>query len=666
MTYRGNTNLFRIDKFFPYKSVWEVSKKTNQLDFTAQDIFLENVLKQLLERRGFFIPSILIFRFHNEIFIKLFFLKIKGYQKYIVRKRTRDLDYRYRKINKARLKVTNHLKKTQTLLLLNLISNNNFYKKYVKQHIFKYKPLQKQLKKIKKTNELSFTNIFNILYSNLLDSNKNITMNKQYLKSISNFKKYHVLTTNNLVKKNNNKNLFFTNKIKNISKVNGSKNKISLYKHKKDLTNLKLLSVIIKPLLNDLKNVINNKSLKKNNLNNIKTNYKNEYNIKNLYIYLILKTLNKNIKYNMTIFNDIIKNVKNKNLLIKLYNIIKKIENKNILTITNKNYHENLYIQLIKNYNNLKNVIVKKNLNLTNKYIYKTLLNCFIIYKNIYNKYWLLNILKQKTKNKLFSFDQLLQKYCGVSKIRFQYYHLKPVTSLISNKISSLFNNLTNFEKLIFYKFFKKNTNISINKKNFFNFTKWLQKIEILNITKKLPINNLIFFKNSLLIELKKHVLLNNLFQNTKLNKYKNEPYFKDLVKIFAQLFFNNKASNYLLIRFISFQFRILNRKKQRKFLTCIKRICEHFEIHPLLKSQFALKLRIKGRIGGRPRKKVFVIQTSKLFLTEKDNLIDSNTIQAYSRYGSYGISVWLRRTDLFSLYTKSIINKQELSYKNF
>jgi len=664
MTYRGNTNLFRIDKFFPYKSVWEVSKKTNQLDFTAQDIFLENVLKQLLERRGFFIPSVLIFRFHNEIFIKLFFLKIKGYQKYIVRKRTRDLDYRYRKINKARLKITNNLKKTQTLLLLNLISNNNFYKKYVKQHIYKYKPLQKQLKKIKKSNELSVANIFNIIYSNLLESNKNVIINKEYLQNISHFKKYQLKNKFNQLVKIKNKNLIFTNSIKNILKVNGSKNKISLYKHKKDLTNIKLLSIIIKPLLNDLKNIINNKNIKQNNLKIIKNKYNTEYNIKNLYIFLILKTLNNNINYNISQFKNIIKNLQNKNLLVKFHNILKRIENKTILKYSNKTYHENLYIQLIKNYMNLKNIIIKKNINLTNKYVYKTLLNCFIIYKNIYNKYWLINMLKQK--NKLFSFDQLLQKYCGVSKIRFQYYHLKPVTALINNKVNSLFNNLTHFEKLIFYKFFKSNMNISINKKNFFNFVKWLQKIEILNITKKLPLNNLIFFKNNLLIELKKHVLLNNLFQNTKLNKYKNEPYFKDLVKIFAQLFFNNKASNYLLIRFISFQFRILNRKKQRKFLTCIKRICEHFEIHPLLKAQFALKLRIKGRIGGRPRKKIFVIQTSKLFLTEKDNLIDSNTIQAYSRYGSYGISVWLRRTDLFSLYTKSIINKQELSYKNF
>jgi len=691
MTYRGNANLFRIDKFFPYKSIWEVAKRTNQLDFTAQDILLETVLRQLLERRGFFIPSLLIFRFHNEIFIKLFFIKIKGYQKYILRKRSRDLDYRYRKANKARYKFTNLLKKTQTLLLLDIIHNNIIYKKYVHTFLYKFKSLQKQLKKYNKiTNkEQNFTSteLFLINKYRVLTFLKNKKFNKKNIKNLILLKKI-IVKKKVQDSKIRSSLLFFTKKIK-IKQIKNKKTlqlSYNLFKRQKDITNLKLLTIYIGPLLSDLKSLILLKKIdqkKEKNIllfQNLSKKYSKEYHYKNFFLYLMLLKNKKDISFQEKIisFYNIIKTSQNKNLLnlfnciLKKYNFLNKfsiIKSKiNLSKIQSSSFLSNYYIKLLLNKNlilqNIKKHETKININ---KLIYKTLFLCIIITKHIYNKNWFLLIQKLKKTIKL-PFEQLLSNYCGVPKLRIQYYNLKPLLLPLTQVYAQTYINLTFFEKNIFNYFFQKKNNLIITKKNFLFFNLWLKKIELTLMTKRnsLKLSNLLNFRNNILLHLKKRILLQTLFQNTKFNKYRNEPYYKDLLKIFAYLFFNKKASTYLLIRFISFQFRILNRKKQRKFLTFIKRICEHFEIHPLLKAQFALKLRIKGRIGGKPRKKVFTIQTSKLFLTEVDNLIEANTLQAYSRYGSYGISLWLRRTDLFSNYTKQIGFKTTLPYKHF
>jgi len=165
MTSKGNINLLKIDKIFPTKSFWEISKHNNIINLAAQDIYLERVLRQLLERNGFFIPNILIIRFHNELFLKIFFIKIKGYYKYMIRKRIKLLNYKFRKKNLKIFKIRNFLKKKKKNLLLKIILSNYVFQKFLLKKIQTNKIFKKNFikKKIKKNNK----KIIKIIYEYL-------------------------------------------------------------------------------------------------------------------------------------------------------------------------------------------------------------------------------------------------------------------------------------------------------------------------------------------------------------------------------------------------------------------------------------------------------------------------------------------------------------------
>ena len=138
MTYRGNLNLNKSGYLFPYKSFWEVSNHVNKMDLLAQDILMEKVIRQLLERCGFFIPCLYIYRFHNEIFIKIFFFKLQTFFTFMSKKNIKLLSYKYRKRKLKVFKMKTFLQKTKKVLFLNLIKSNFIYQKFFFNKIKKY------------------------------------------------------------------------------------------------------------------------------------------------------------------------------------------------------------------------------------------------------------------------------------------------------------------------------------------------------------------------------------------------------------------------------------------------------------------------------------------------------------------------------------------------
>ena len=257
-------------------------------------------------------------------------------------------------------------------------------------------------------------------------------------------------------------------------------------------------------------------------------------------------------------------------------------------------------------------------------------------------------------------FEHLLTNYFGITRLRLQFIKLNTLLKYkhMMKYYIYIYYYISHMEKKFFAKYLNKYSYLTIHQL-FYNF-KFLNNTFV---SKKI-INKIYNFY--LLLQLKKKIFfflnkrkqIKNFYNNLKLTTYKKEIYYKDIIKIFYFLCFNSRISLYLLSRYIAFQFRILNRTKQKRFLIFLKRLCEFMETNKWFSSNFALRIIIKGRIGGQPRKKKFIIQTKYLLANTTLNQIDSEYFQAYSRYGTYGINILFKSIHLFNYYSLNSIKK--------
>jgi len=361
-------------------------------------------------------------------------------------------------------------------------------------------------------------------------------------------------------------------------------------------------------------------------------------------------------------------------IMFKFFNFtnLNSLKYKNITNILIKNKKFNIFKQLIIKFIYFYYCLIYKSYLKKNIYIIKKIEYFFLklylyLAPKIYNNSYFIFLIKNKKNNFYFyNFEKFLQKYFGFKKIRLQYIKINKINIL---NIKNYYYNIFLYKIKNLEYFFLKNVMLKkkflkylfkIQKFDFFLIKQFKNNNKFFNFLTKLK--NLYLLKKKILFFIKKRAKIKILFKDPKFQVYNREIYYLDTLKVFFYLFFY-KISSYLLLRFIGFQFRILNRKKQRKFLTFLKRICEYIEEEPWIKSNFAIKIVIKGRIGGQPRKKKYTIQTNKLFMTNTINILEYNHFHAYSRYGTYGINIWLKRHDLFSYNTKFLKSINNISY---
>jgi len=132
---------------------------------------------------------------------------------------------------------------------------------------------------------------------------------------------------------------------------------------------------------------------------------------------------------------------------------------------------------------------------------------------------------------------------------------------------------------------------------------------------------------------------LNSLKRNIlKLRTYFKSLFFKECINILI-IVIKKKNSAKLLAEFLAFQFSVL--KRHNYFLNFLKRV-----LILMLNSELSLingiKLSIKGRLNGKPRAKNKMLLIGKVPLNSLDAKINYSSSVGYSKYGTFGIKVWI------------------------
>lgn len=138
--------------------------------------------------------------------------------------------------------------------------------------------------------------------------------------------------------------------------------------------------------------------------------------------------------------------------------------------------------------------------------------------------------------------------------------------------------------------------------------------------------------------------LNNNIEQTTKkksvqLRKYRNNKFFQEGIKILFTCATNKKSSK-LLAQFIAIQLK--NLKQHNFFLRFIKDALSLFKKN--IFSRFkGIKIKVKGRLNGRPRarNRVIKIANSLPVLTLNSN-INYSEATAFTPNGTFGVKVWI------------------------
>lgn len=161
--------------------------------------------------------------------------------------------------------------------------------------------------------------------------------------------------------------------------------------------------------------------------------------------------------------------------------------------------------------------------------------------------------------------------------------------------------------------------------KNFFN--------------KKIKINVIFIFLNKSYINfIKKSELL--LFKKIifKLRRYSNLIFFKESLNILL-ISIKNYQNSSLLSNYLSYYFGML---KSHNFLLNFIKHSLNLLINSKISTLKGLKIMISGRINGKPRGTIRVLQIGKISLQSLESKIGYSKSVAYSLNGTLGIKVWL------------------------
>ena len=191
----------------------------------------------------------------------------------------------------------------------------------------------------------------------------------------------------------------------------------------------------------------------------------------------------------------------------------------------------------------------------------------------------------------------------------------------------------THFEKNLFTKIINKNLEINLIIKKFLetlsNFTS--NKFKIFLIIKSLNNN------------IKKTAKKKNTFFQKKLvnlRKYKQTEFFQEGINILFTCTTNRKSSK-LLAQFIATQ--LSNLKQHNFFLRFIKNVLTLFGKSIFSKCK-GIKIKVSGRLNGRPRARSRVIQIMNNIpiLTINSSISYSNET-AFTANGTLGVKVWIQ-----------------------
>jgi small subunit ribosomal protein S3 len=150
--------------------------------------------------------------------------------------------------------------------------------------------------------------------------------------------------------------------------------------------------------------------------------------------------------------------------------------------------------------------------------------------------------------------------------------------------------------------------------------------LNCLNTTLRLTNQQLLFFKKNY-IKLRKLVKLVT---------------FKETLNVIVSTL-RKKNSSKLLAEFIAFQ--VKNMKKQTFFISLLKQLLTLF-LSTKLFSTKGIKIIIKGRINGRPRTRTNTILIGNLPIQTFKANINYNNITTFTRYGTFGIKVWVHENN--------------------
>jgi ribosomal protein S3 len=147
-------------------------------------------------------------------------------------------------------------------------------------------------------------------------------------------------------------------------------------------------------------------------------------------------------------------------------------------------------------------------------------------------------------------------------------------------------------------------------------------------------------FNATLSLSKRKVKRVNALIYTTikRLGMYFREDFFQEAINIFIMIILNN-ASATLLAKFIIIKMQ--NMKRHNRFLLFLKRIVVNFNKIPLSKIN-GIKIIIKGRFNGAPRSRNRIIQSGRVPLQKIDSNISYCNTKVFTRYGVFGIKVWI------------------------
>jgi small subunit ribosomal protein S3 len=135
------------------------------------------------------------------------------------------------------------------------------------------------------------------------------------------------------------------------------------------------------------------------------------------------------------------------------------------------------------------------------------------------------------------------------------------------------------------------------------------------------------------------HNQLKSLKRNIlKLRTYFKSLFFKECINILI-IVIKKKNSAKLLAEFLAFQFSVL--KRHNYFLNFLKRVLI-LTLNSELSLIYGIKLSIKGRLNGKPRAKNKMLLIGKVPLNSLDAKINYSFSVGYSKYGTFGIKVWI------------------------
>ena len=122
------------------------------------------------------------------------------------------------------------------------------------------------------------------------------------------------------------------------------------------------------------------------------------------------------------------------------------------------------------------------------------------------------------------------------------------------------------------------------------------------------------------------------------LQKFKGTPFLKEGIELLFHVV-HNKASAYLLAKFIASQIKKI--KRHKFFLTFLKQTLTILS-HSRFSTVKGIKILVKGRLNGVPRAKHKIITIGDVPVQSINRNIDYSQTTVHNSNGSYGIKVWI------------------------